>query len=139
MPATGINLRDLDLPTRFSYAFIAGTLILAGWLHLGSPFVIVLFAYFSLNRLHFFKQRARYEEPLANNLFSLCAEAIAARFRTFYSSFATVMGAQVVISTINTVLTAIFVLATHLPYAAVVIGATFLCGLLPIVGNLVSN
>jgi predicted PurR-regulated permease PerM len=30
-------------------------------------------------------------------------------------------------------------LAVQLPYRFVVIGATFLCGLLPIVGNLISN
>jgi len=54
-------------------------------------------------------------------------------------AFATVMGAQVIISAINTVLTAVFVLVMHLPYGIVVIGVTFLCGLVPVVGNLVSN
>jgi predicted PurR-regulated permease PerM len=49
------------------------------------------------------------------------------------------MGAQIIISTINTVLTAIFILALHLPYAVVVIGVSFLCGLVPVVGNLISN
>jgi len=73
------------------------------------------------------------------NLYSLCCEAIADRFRTFYGSFATVMGAQIVISAINTVFTAVFVLALRLPHAVVVIGMTFLCGLLPLIGNLISN
>jgi predicted PurR-regulated permease PerM len=73
------------------------------------------------------------------NLYSLTCAAITDRFRTFYSSFAMVMGAQVVISAINTVFTAIFVLSTRLPYGVVIIGTTFLCGLLPIVGNLISN
>ena len=49
------------------------------------------------------------------------------------------MGAQLVISAINTVLTAIFAVAVHLPYAVVIIGVTFLCGLLPVIGNLISN
>ena len=74
-----------------------------------------------------------------NNLYSLTCAAIAERFTTFYRSFAIVMGAQVVISAINTAFTAIFVLSVRLPYAIVVIGTTFLCGLLPIVGNLISN
>ncbi len=74
-----------------------------------------------------------------DNLYSRCCEQVAARFRLFYRSFVTVMGAQIVISAINTVLTAIFVIAVHLPYAVVVIGVTFLCGLLPVVGNLFSN
>jgi predicted PurR-regulated permease PerM len=74
-----------------------------------------------------------------NNLYSVLADEIARRFRDFYRSFATVMGAQITISLINTLLTAIFVLIIRLPNGALVIALTFLCGLLPIVGNLASN
>src|SRR5437667_83685 len=74
-----------------------------------------------------------------NNLYSICCDEVSTRFRDFYRSFATVMGAQITISLINTLLTAIFVVAVRLPYAPLVIGITFLCGLVPIVGNLVSN
>jgi predicted PurR-regulated permease PerM len=84
-------------------------------------------------------ERGRESQPIANNLYSVCCEAIEERFGTFYRSFATVMGAQLIISAINTVFTAIFVIAMHLPYKVVVIGGTFLCGLLPVIGNLVSN
>ena len=73
------------------------------------------------------------------NLFTAVTDEIKIRFRSFYESFETVMGAQMVISAINTVLTTIFVLVVSLKYATLVIGLTFLCGLLPIVGNLVSN
>jgi len=73
------------------------------------------------------------------NLYSLCCEQIAARFRTLYGSFEMVMGAQIVISAINTVFTTIFVLILRLPHATLVIGLTFLCGLLPVIGNLISN
>lgn len=73
------------------------------------------------------------------NLYAGSCREIAARFRTLYGSFVTIMGAQIIISAINTVLTAIFVLAVRLPYAVVVIGVTFLCGLVPVVGNLLSN
>jgi predicted PurR-regulated permease PerM len=74
-----------------------------------------------------------------NNLYSVLADEIATRFGDFYRSFATVMGAQITVSLINTVLTAIFVLIVRLPNGALIIALTFLCGLLPIVGNLVSN
>ena len=74
-----------------------------------------------------------------NNLYSVFCAELSARFRDFYLSFATVMGAQITISLINTVLTAVFVLAVRLPDAPLLIALTFLCGLLPIVGNLVSN
>jgi predicted PurR-regulated permease PerM len=73
------------------------------------------------------------------NYYSGAGTEICKRVQTFYCSFITVMGAQVLISAVNTVLTAIFALATHLPYAVVIIGVTFLCGLLPVVGNLLSN
>src|SRR6266513_4293769 len=75
----------------------------------------------------------------ANNLYDACASEIATRFHDFYRSFETVLGAQIIISCINTVLTAIFILVVGLPHATVVIGVTFLCGLLPIIGNLISN
>ena len=74
-----------------------------------------------------------------DNLYALFCDALSARFRLLYHSFATVMGAQITISAINTVLTAIFVLSVDLPHPAFVIGATFLCGLLPVIGNLISN
>ena len=74
-----------------------------------------------------------------NNLYSVFCGELSNRFRDFYESFATVMGAQITISLINTVLTAIFVLVVQLPDAPLLIALTFLCGLLPIVGNLVSN
>lgn len=74
-----------------------------------------------------------------NNLYALCADEIAQRFRNLYRCFVTVMGAQIVISAINTALTSIFVFAVSLPHPIVVIGITFFCGLLPVIGNLISN
>jgi len=76
---------------------------------------------------------------VTNNLYSLICRELSLRFSSLYRSFATVMGAQMVISGINTVLTSIFIFAVSLPYAPLVIGVTFLCGLLPVVGNLMSN
>jgi predicted PurR-regulated permease PerM len=70
-----------------------------------------------------------------NNFYSACCDEIVARFITLYRSFATVMGAQIVISTINTAFTAIFILIVQLPHTTLVIGLTFLCGLLPVIGN----
>ena len=81
----------------------------------------------------------RESHKVRNNLYSVYCDEITARFSDFYHSFSTVIGAQLTISAINTVLTAIFVLSIGLPYGPVVIGLTFLCGLFPIVGNVVSN
>ena len=76
---------------------------------------------------------------LKNNLYSICCDEVSTRFRDFYRSFATVMGAQITISCINTVLTSIFLLAVRMPQVPLLIAVTLLCGLVPIVGNLVSN
>lgn len=79
----------------------------------------------------------RTPHPL--NLFSLHCGHLAGLFASFYKSFETVMGAQVIISAINTFLTSIYVLAVGMPYAPFIIVVTFLCGLLPVIGNLISN
>jgi predicted PurR-regulated permease PerM len=235
----------MSLPTRLSYAFIAVLLIAAGWLHLATPFLAVMFSYFALHALSFrgrkwlgvtlylilltgagigfyifisnaivavpkiaettipvvleWAEKQRIELPFSdyaslrkiaidkvkldiadlgehatfavlqgaailigivvavsmflnsrfdlandrpsasNNLYTVTANEVAERFRTFYRSFATVMGAQIVISAINTFFTAVFLIWNDFPYPKVIIGATFLCGLLPIVGNLISN
>jgi len=231
--------------TRISYAFIFLTLVLVGWLHLATPFITVLFAYFALRKLDFTRNRwlavavfislllvifygfafflkqawvafpkiaataissiiefakrrdiqlpfddldslkvlalesitaelrylgnfakfatkeflflvigsvvavslflnsrldlGRDKYALKNNLYSLASDEIMLRFKSFYACFETVMGAQILISTINTSLTSIFVLAVSLPHGPIVIVVTFVCGLLPIIGNVVSN
>ncbi|HMJ07156.1 MAG TPA: AI-2E family transporter [Chthoniobacterales bacterium] len=73
------------------------------------------------------------------NLYTFYTSRIKDRFGSFFRSFETVMGAQIVISAINATLTAIFVYTAGIRYASVVIILTFVCGLLPIVGNLISN
>jgi len=236
-------------PTRVSYAVLAATIILAGFLHLGVPLLVVLFSYFALRQLYSLTRRkwlalalfiiavvgiaaagvyftraailalpdvadtsipsasawaqkrqielpfndfeslrqvviatlgeeANYLRNVANvakatttnlvfsilgivaaaslffktgldpyrgthrvknNLYSICCDQVSRRFRDFYRSFATVMGAQITISLINTALTAIFLMAVHMPHTGLLIAVTFLCGLVPIVGNLLSN
>ena len=76
---------------------------------------------------------------LGHNLYSLCCDEISRRFATFYRSFAMVMNAQITISAINTVLTGIFVTVMGLPHLIVAVGLTFLCGFVPVIGNLISN
>lgn len=239
----------MSTSTRVSYGVLALTIILAGFLHLGAPLLVVLFSYFALRQLYYLtkrkwlalalflvvvtgiaaaavhftraaiialpdvaetsipsasawaqrrqielpftdfeslrtvvidalKEEAHYLQDVAqfarrtgaalvfsilgivaavslflktgldpyrgthavkNNLYSISCDEVSTRFRDFYRSFATVMGAQITISLINTVLTAIFVVAVRLPHAPLVIAITFLCGLVPIIGNLVSN
>ena len=81
----------------------------------------------------------REAHRVQNNLYSLLGDEIGVRFGTLYRSFDTVMGAQLVIATINAALTSVFTLVVGMPHPVVIIGVTFCCGLLPVVGNLVSN
>jgi predicted PurR-regulated permease PerM len=73
------------------------------------------------------------------------AAAITERIRRFGGSFRSVARAQVEISAVNTLLTAIFLFVAlplfgvHLPLPGTLVAITFLCGLVPVAGNLVSN
>ncbi len=73
------------------------------------------------------------------NLYTAYFSEVTRRFSALYLCFRTVMGAQIIISAINSVLTGIFVTVLGFPYAVVIVGATFICGLLPVVGNIISN
>ena len=73
------------------------------------------------------------------------AVALAERARRLGDAFRNVVFAQVRISALNTFFTAIYLLAVlplagvHLPYAKTLVAVTFIAGLLPVVGNLISN
>jgi predicted PurR-regulated permease PerM len=73
------------------------------------------------------------------------AAALAERAAHLGNAFRNVVFAQVRISALNTVFTAIYLLAVlplagaHLPYAKTLVVVTFVAGLLPVVGNLISN
>jgi predicted PurR-regulated permease PerM len=74
-----------------------------------------------------------------DSLYAAVVSELAVRVDTFFKSFSRVIGAQIVISTINTALTAVFLLWNNFPFAPVIVMLTFLCGLLPIIGNIISN
>ncbi|QCR35626.1 AI-2E family transporter [Nissabacter sp. SGAir0207] len=67
------------------------------------------------------------------------------RVRLLASAFRNIVFAQFKISLINTVLSALFLFGVlplfgiHLPLAKTLVVVTFLCGLIPVIGNLISN
>jgi predicted PurR-regulated permease PerM len=71
--------------------------------------------------------------------------ALATRARLLASAFRSVVFAQVRISALNTALTALYLLiivpwmGVHLPLTKTMIAVTFIAGLLPVIGNLISN
>jgi predicted PurR-regulated permease PerM len=73
------------------------------------------------------------------------ASALIERISRFASSFRQTVFAQFQISALNTLLTGIFIfgvlpaLGIHLPLSKTLIAITFFAGLLPVIGNLISN
>lgn len=73
------------------------------------------------------------------NLYDAIRKEFNLRIRTFLTSFEKVLGAQVIISLINTGVTTLFLLYMELPYIHFLVPATFLLGILPLIGNILSN
>lgn len=73
------------------------------------------------------------------------AEALKARTRLLATAFRRVVFAQVRIAALNAFLTWLYLglalplLGIHLPFLKTLILVTFVCGLLPVIGNLISN
>jgi predicted PurR-regulated permease PerM len=73
------------------------------------------------------------------------ARALAERATRLGDAFRRIVFAQLRISALNTTFTAIYLLAilpmfgAHLPLAKTLVAATFIVGLLPVVGNLITN
>ncbi|MBI4667668.1 MAG: AI-2E family transporter, partial [Elusimicrobia bacterium] len=86
--------------------------------------------------LCFFADR---DESYQANLFDAIRKDFNRRARGLMEGFEKVIGAQVIISLINTTATAIFLVVTGFPYIHFLVPATFIVGILPIIGNLISN
>ena len=73
------------------------------------------------------------------------AAALIERSRRVGDAFRRVVFAQVRISAVNTVFTAIYLvgalplMGVNLPFAKTLVVVTFVCGLIPVIGNLISN
>ena len=72
-------------------------------------------------------------------LYDSLRHEVNSRVRLFVRSFELVVGAQVAISTVNAILTAIFLHAMGFPFKTFLILTAFVCGMVPIVGNVISN
>lgn len=77
--------------------------------------------------------------PSPRTLYDELRREFAGRAARFMGGFEKVIGAQVTISAVNTLLTAVFLLFLGFPHVAFLIPATFVLGILPIIGNILSN
>lgn len=73
------------------------------------------------------------------DLFDALRHQFNTRVALFMSSFERVVGAQVLISALNTVLTSVFLHAMGFHFKTFLTLTTFVCGMVPIVGNVISN
>ncbi|HYS56123.1 MAG TPA: AI-2E family transporter [Thermoanaerobaculia bacterium] len=73
------------------------------------------------------------------------ADALTEKVDRFTRSFSQIATAQIKISAANTLLTALYLFVLlplfgkHLPFSTTIVIVTFVCGLIPILGNLISN
>jgi predicted PurR-regulated permease PerM len=91
--------------------------------------------------LVFFRQVTHHDDDSRGPL----ARALLDKVERFAHAFGRVATAQIKISAMNTLLTGIYVLVIlplfgiHIPFATTLVVITFLCGLIPVLGNLISN
>jgi|GEM_PF-1167399 len=73
------------------------------------------------------------------NLFDAVRKETNNRIRKFTYSFERIFGAQIIISSINTVLTITFLYIMAIPHLAFLSSMTFIIGIMPIIGNIITN
>lgn len=79
------------------------------------------------------------EPAQGDSLFESLRREVGDRVSLFMVSYEKVLGAQVVISLINTAVTSVFVAVVGIPYVAFLTLSCFILGVIPLVGNVASN
>jgi predicted PurR-regulated permease PerM len=103
---------------------------------------IVYFIFTLVLNLLLFYESKRIKNIVARHRGSLLAYLhtfVVWRINRFYVYFRKVMGGQVIISLINTAISTGVIFSLDLPHKISLIFIVFICGLIPILGNLVSN
>jgi predicted PurR-regulated permease PerM len=112
---------------------VAGGTFSMGLVHMLMGMLLAVLVFFR----HVTKHDAKSRGTLAAHLVTKTG-----RFTDAFSRIAT---AQIKISAVNTALTALYLLVVlplsgrHVPFATTIIFVTFVCGLIPVLGNLISN
>lgn len=112
---------------------VAGSHVSLGFVHLLMGILLAILVFFR----HATHGEAHVRGPLATEL--------ADKVERFAQAFSRIMWAQLKISAVNTTLTAIYLLVAlplfgkKIPFGTTLVIITFVCGLLPVLGNLISN
>jgi predicted PurR-regulated permease PerM len=111
---------------------IAGGTVSIGVIHLIMGMLLAI--------LVFFRHVTHHEAPRG-----ALTSALTEKVDRFADSFSRIATAQIKISAMNTLLTAVYVFVLlplfgkHLPFSTTIVIVTFVCGLIPVLGNLISN
>jgi predicted PurR-regulated permease PerM len=111
---------------------LAGSSVSLGLVHLVMGFLLAI--------LVFFRHATQRQHTQG-----LLSEMLTEKVARFAEAFARIATAQIKISAVNTTLTALYLLVIlplfgkHVPFATTIVLVTFVCGLLPVIGNLISN
>jgi len=110
-----------------------GVWIGVGLIHVVMGVLLAILVFFR----HVTQQEDQPRGPLAQHL--------AEKVDRFVNAFARIATAQIKISAVNTTLTGLYLLVIlplfgiRIPFSSTLVIVTFLCGLIPVLGNLVSN
>jgi len=108
----------------------------------GTNVVLLIFSFiltFLIMHTRITKSAATKSGAGPENLWQFLAEFIEQKITIFYGFFRQVMAAQVIISLINAVLTLVLMLILGIPHKLALTMLVFVFGLLPIIGNIISN
>jgi hypothetical protein len=130
--------------TRFSYLFFVAVIVLAAATHLATPLITVLFSYFALRKLYFGKRKwlslLLFFVVVSATLYGL-GFLIRQAFVAFPKIAAESIPPFIAYAQSHGIALDGCICAHRLTQVPEPLwsGLTFLCGLLPIVGNLISN
>lgn len=103
---------------------------------------VVQFIFALAINLFFYFESDKVEEAFTrdpNSLMTFVFKFIQIRLMIFYVFFRRVMGGQVIIALINTLISSVVIFALDLRHPFLMLFIVFFCGLFPVVGNLMSN
>ena len=90
----------------------------------------------------FYFESEKVEQAFTRNpdsLMTFLFKFVQMRLRIFYVYFRRVMGGQVIIALINTLISSVVIFGLGLHHPFLMVFVVFFCGLFPVVGNLMSN
>ncbi len=103
---------------------------------------VIQFVFALAINLFFYLESEKVEQAFTRNpdsLLTFLFKFVQMRLKIFYVYFRWVMGGQVIIALINTLISSVVIFGLDLRHPFLMVFVVFFCGLFPVVGNLMSN